>query len=125
MTAISTLTLTKVWVNRVDTGEALSAPSSGRSRAHSLAGEVRSYAGGRQRSIVVEGERGTFAFTLLRLTLDQVETLRSWTGVTVQVRDHRGQRFFGVYYDVGITEYKDDYYSVSISLATVTTDEGV
>lgn len=119
------LNLVRVWINRMDTGEGLSAPSSGRSRAHSMAGEVRSYAGGRQRSIVVEGERGTFSFTLLRLTLDEVDTLRLWTGDTVQVRDHRGQRFFGVYYDVAITEYKDNYYSVGISLATVTASEGV
>ncbi|MEU4367559.1 hypothetical protein [Micromonospora chersina] len=94
------LILDRVWINRLDTGEAVAAKSWDRSPTYDMDGEVRTYAGGRQRSITTEGERGAFSFTLRKLPLATVEVLRSWKGIAVQVRDHRGQSWVGVYFQV-------------------------
>ena len=124
---MATLTLTKVWVNRLDTGEAVSAQSTPeRSRSHGLAGEVRTYAGGRQRAIAVAGEQGQFNVVLRFVSLTTVDTLRSWIGIPVQIRDHRGQRFFGVFFDVPVTEHRSPAdYDVTLSLRVVSVAEGV
>ncbi|MET8908392.1 hypothetical protein [Micromonospora sp. NPDC004551] len=122
------LNLTQVWINRLDTGEAVSAYSApGRDRSQSKQGEVRTYAGGRQRAITKAGARGAFDFTLRRVTLAQVELLESWIGIPVQVRDHRGQRFFGVFFEVPAVEHQDDRnrYDVPLALRTITAAEGV
>lgn len=123
---MTTLTLTKLWINRMDTGEAFSAYSSERSRAHSVEGEVRTYAGGRQRAVYVAGERGEFPFKLINLTAAEVEIVRGWTGLTVQIRDHRGQRFFGAYFEVAVEEVKAPVvYNVQATLRVLTVTEGV
>jgi len=110
----------------MDTGESVSGFTKDRGRAHANAGETRTYAGGRRRAILSAGESGTFKFTLLDLTFDQVETLRSWKGVPVEVRDHRGQRFVGVYFTVDIDEDKTPtLYNVAITLETLTFEDGV
>ena len=120
-----TLALGKLWINRLDSGASVSAQSAGRGRTHDQAGEVRTYAGGRQRAVTVAGERGQFTFRLADVSLTTVELLRSWVGSDVQVRDHRGQRFFGVYFAVTIVEDKDpNLYDVAIVLRTVTVVEG-
>lgn len=127
MASIATLNLTKVWVNLLATGATVSAQSGpDRGRQHDQAGEVRTYAGGRQRSITTAGERGQFTVTLVDVSLTTVELLRGWIGQPVQLRDHRGQRFFGVFYAVNVIEAKDPvYYNVAIDLRTLTVAEGV
>lgn len=124
---MATLTLTQVWVNRLDTGEGINANSGrDRDREHAMAGDVRSYAGGRQRAYTVAGEQSKFEFSLRLLTQATVDKLRSWIGVPVQVRDVRGQRFFGVFFAVPVTEQSSPtLYDVSISLKVVTIVEGV
>lgn len=121
------LNLTKVFINLLASGAAVSAQSAPRrDREHDQVGEVRTFAGGRQRSITRVGERGVFSFVLVDVSLATVELLRTWVGQPVQVRDHRGQRFFGVYFAVSTVESKDpSLYSVPIALRTVTTVEGV
>lgn len=125
---MATLALTKVWINRLDTGEAVSAQSApGRARSRSKTGEVRTYAGGRQRSVTQAGLRGQWDVTLVRVPLATVELLETWIGLPVQVRDHRGQRFVGVYYDVPAAEHQDNIalYDVPLSLRLVTAADGV
>jgi hypothetical protein len=123
---VATLALSKIWINRMDGGAAVSAQSSGRARAHDMNGEVRTYAGGRQRSRTVAGERGQFTFRLEDVSLTTVDLLRTWSGRDVQVRDHRGQRFFGVFFGVNIIERKEPaFYVVELMLRTVTVVEGV
>lgn len=121
------LDLTKVWINLMATGAAVSAYSApARSRQHDQTGNVRTYAGGRQRSITQVGEHGAFSFTLRDVSLTTIDTLRLWIGLSVQVRDHRSQRFFGVYYAVPITEAREPtLYDVTIALQTITAVEGV
>lgn len=119
---MATLNLNKVWINRLDTGAAISAPTApGRPRNTTKLGEVRTYAGGRQRAITQAGRRGSFAFTLRMVPLATVQLLEDWLGVPVQVRDHKGQLFTGVYFEAPGTEYRDrNAWDVSITLSTVT-----
>lgn len=124
---MAVLNLTKVWINRLDSGLAVSAQSDPtRTRVHAVDGEVSTWAGGRQRASVAEGERGSFSVTLVLLSLSTVETLRSWKGAPVQVRDARGQKFFGVFFAVPIKERREaGYYDVELQLSIVTVTEGV
>lgn len=126
MGVIAQLLLTKVFINLIATGDSISAQSTGRSQAYSTDGEVRTFAGGRQRFVSREGEHGQFTVTLRLLSLAQIGTLRSWQGLTVQFRDRRGQLLNGAYSAVNITrEWPDLRYDVEITLKMVTVDEGV
>jgi hypothetical protein len=96
-----------------------------RDQGYDQDGDVRTYAGGRQRAFTTAGEHGLFAFRLVDVSLATKDLLRTWIGVDVEVRDHRGQRFFGVYFDVGVGEKKEPtLYDVGIKLHTVTVVEG-
>lgn len=121
---MATLTLTKAWINRLDTGEAVSAQSSvDRTREHGITGEVRQYAGGRQRAVTRAGEQGSFQFTLRLVPAATVEKLRTWVGVPVLVRDWRGQAFYGVFFRVPVIEQRSPVeYDVQVSLSTTTVD---
>jgi hypothetical protein len=121
---MATLTLTKVFVNRLDTGQAVAGQSGvERSREHGIEGEVRTYAGGRQRAVTRAGEQGKFEFSLRFLPAATVELLRTWVGVPVLVRDWRGQAFYGVFFRVPITEHRSPVdYDVQITLMTTTVD---
>lgn len=124
---MAVLTLTKVWINRLDTGAAVSAQSGvDRTQAFAFDGEVSTWAGGRQRASLADGDKGTFGVTLRLVTLATVEILKAWRGIPVQVRDARGQRFFGTYFGVTIAETREvAYYQVSFVLSTLTIVEGV
>jgi hypothetical protein len=125
---MAVLLLTKLWINLLSTGEAVSAHTQPqRPSVFSLTGEVLSFAGGRQRSVTAEGESGTFSFTLQDVTLAQRDTLRTWFGLNVIVRDHRGQMFTGVFYAANVAERitEPTLYEISITLQTTTTAEGV
>lgn len=124
---MAVLNLTMMWVNRLDTGDSVSGQSSiQRGRQHSVDGEVSTWAGGRQRASMTDGERGQFAFTLRILSLTTVEKLRTWIGIPVQVRDARGQRFFGVFFSVEPKEWRESaIYDVDIALRVITYVEGV
>lgn len=124
---MATLTLTKLWINVLATGEAVSGFSLDRGEELDMDGGVRTYAGGRRRAYTTPGDIGTFGFTLRHMTKADVDTLKLWRGILVQVRDHRGQRFVGVYRKVKPDEVKSDInlYDVSMTLETVSFVEGV
>ncbi|MCX5066898.1 hypothetical protein OOJ91_13685 [Micromonospora lupini] len=129
---MATLILDRVWINRLDTGEAVSAGSVDRSQQYEQDGEVITFAGGRQRAVATEGERGTFGVTLRRVSLATVGKLRDWMGVAVLVRDHRGQRWTGVFFTVMPSEppvapgpTAAYWYDVALTLRTITAAEGV
>lgn len=120
---MATLYLDRVWINRWDSGESLSAQSAPkRGRAYAMDGEVRRYAGGRDRAVTQAGRRGLFEVTLRRVSFADVQRLESWMGMPVQVRDHRGQLFVGVFFEVPAVEYPDDRdrYDVPLAVRTVT-----
>lgn len=124
---MTVLILDRLWINRMETGEAISARTAReRPQTHTTPVEIRTYANGRQRAIASAGHRGELGFRLVDLTLPTVTRLRAWQGLTVQVRDHRGQRWHGVYASVEVGEYMTPtLYSAAITLQLVTVTEGV
>jgi hypothetical protein len=124
---MATIALDRVWINLWPSGESVAAQSTDRTRSTEAQGEVRTYAGGRQRSITKEGVGRQFAFTLRMVTWVQIQTLESWIGRTVQVRDHRGTRYFGVFQAVTPVEIRGltVEWDCQIAVREVTVVEGV
>lgn len=118
--------LDRTFVNLVSTGELVSAYTGrGRSREFETEGSVQPFAGGRFRSIAMEGLAGRQVFMLRDVSEDDIETLKGWIGETVLVRDNRGRRMFGTYYKVGYNDRMEvDYHDVTIELYEVTYQEG-
>lgn len=124
---MTVLALNRLWLNRADTGDAISG-ASGKDRATSYAmdGEVRKYASGRMRSVVTAGLRVDVTRSLVALDYATKEKLVGWLGLNVQLRDHRGNKWFGVFFAVDVTEYqRPDLYAAAVTLHTTTTVEGV
>lgn len=120
---MATLSLTKLWINRLDDGTAVSAQTAvGRAGSVGADGEIREYAGGRQRAFTRAGRRGAFDATLRQVPSATVAVLESWIGVPVQVRDYRGQVFRGVFFEVPRVEVRDniDLYDVPLAFRAVT-----
>jgi hypothetical protein len=124
---MTVLTLNKTWINRLDTGEGIAfATGRDRTQQFSMDLNVRTYASGRRRAISTVGEAGEVSFRALAVNLTMIEKLRSWAGVNVQVRDHQGQKWFGVFAGIAVTEYMPvNLYAATITLLTTTTVEGV
>lgn len=125
--------LTKMWMTNVVSQDQLGAQTDdSREQTYSVRGEIRTYAGGRQRAVGSLGAAGSWKYTLVELTLDQVNTLRTWmaAGVTVFARDHRGQSMYGTFFEVGVKENKSALwqnatYTADITLQRVDVVEGV
>jgi hypothetical protein len=125
--------LSKLWLANVVTQELLSAQT-GRSKAQEFGvpGEIRTYAGGRQRAVGSLGMAGKWTFTLMELSQTNTETLKTWmaSGVTVLARDHRGQAMYGTFFGLNIAEnmaqlYPTATYTADITLQAVDVVEGV
>lgn len=124
---MTTLVLTRLWLTRLDTGEQISM-ASGRDRDtnHSIDGAVRTYASGRRRAISTAGVKGEITRRGVAIDHATKEKLIGWLGVHCQLRDHRGNKWFGVFFSIGVGEYmRPDLYSAAITLETTTTTDGV
>ncbi len=121
------ITLDRTFVNLVATGATIQAYTGrGRSRSYKTDGAVQAFAGGRYRSIALEGTAGQQTFMLRDVSNADIETLKLWIGETVLVRDNRGRRMFGTYYEVGYNDrILDNYYDVALNISEVTYAEGV
>lgn len=123
---MATLQLDRVWLNLMSTGDALSAYSNGRTRNMAVDGEVRTYGGGRRRSVTAVGRGNSMAFTLVNLQVLEMVTLENWLGLEVMYRDFRGQRFVGAYFSLEYREHKDPgRWDIGLTLNEVSWAEGV
>lgn len=124
---MATLTLNRVWINLLPVGEAVSAVSADRTRGYESKGEVRTYGGGRQRAITSEGLTASFGFTLRLVSWTQIQTLVTWIGRTVLVRDSRGTSYTAVFTSVTPVEIPRNptRFDVQLAVRQVTADEGV
>jgi hypothetical protein len=125
---MTVLALGKLWINRLDNGLGVSAQTGRgtRTQEFTTATNVRTYASGRRRAITTLGEQGEIGFELILLSQATKDLLRSWAGSAVQVRDHRGQKWFGVYASLAVGEYTPaGLYSATLTLMTTTVTEGV
>lgn len=120
------IVLDRTFVNLVATGAVVQAYTGrGRSRSYKTDGAVQAFAGGRYRSIALEGVAGQQTFMLRDVSTADIETLKSWIGETVLVRDNRGRRMFGTYFDVSYNDRMlDGYYDVTLNVVEVSYLEG-
>lgn len=125
---MATLTLTAVWINLLSTGAAVSGQrAGGEERVADMVGDTETYGNGRQRGVSRLGVKGSLPVGLRGVTTATVTTLESWVGQTVQYRDNRGRKLFGVFYSVTTKPWEEsvDQYDVSLTLKIVTVTEGV
>jgi hypothetical protein len=122
-----------MWLTNVVTIEHLSAQTAtDRKRQYAVPGQIRTYAGGRQRSVGSFGMARSWSFTLVELTQGQYETLTGWmdVGVTVFARDHRGQSMYGTFFSLDVGEnpsqtWQYATYTADVTLQAVDVVEGV
>jgi hypothetical protein len=119
---MATITLTKVFINNMSTGQYVAAQSApDRARTLASEGEVRTYGQGRRRGVSHVGRMNTMDVTLRYVHELSIIALESWIGDYVLYRDDRGRRFTCVYYSLGYKEYRDQkqYYDVDLTLHEV------
>lgn len=90
-------------------------------------GEVRTYAGGRRRSVTKAGSQRSVTMGL-EVIRDRplLDRLASWQGQVLLLRDPRGRKVYGVYYDVDISEnVTADFAQVTLTLQEITYPEYV
>lgn len=88
-------------------------------------GEVRTYANGRRRAVARAGRLRTVVLQaeVLRNRV-LLDALRDWEGQTVLLRDPRGRKVYGVFYDLEIDEnITTDLAIVSLTLTETTVSE--
>lgn len=123
---MTVLALTKLWINLLATGEGIAGASNpGKVQEFAVDGRMVKGANGRLRSVTVAGETGTFGYDYVLVDLATVTKLRAWQGQAVEVRDVRGQKWYGVFYGMQVSEYRrHDLYRLTFSLQAVTYTEG-
>jgi hypothetical protein len=124
---MATIELTKLWITLASTGVSIAAPSLGNESVSGIEGQVRSYAGGRQRYVGREGVGGQLERTLRLMPASIAVLLESWCGQTVFVRDARGQSWWGVFSKVTRRALKgtNGLFDLVVTVDLVTESEGV
>lgn len=124
---MATLTLTKVFINLLESGAAVSAQAArGRTHRVSQPVEVRTYGGGRRRAVTQAGVTEALGVTLRDVPAADVATLESWIGRAVLYRDDRGRKVAGVFDGMERDELVDDKgkYDISLTITATTWEEG-
>lgn len=120
------LALDRTYINLVSTGAYVAAYTGrGRSRSYKVDGSVQPFAGGRYRSIATEGTAGSQTFLLRDVTDAQIDTLKSWMSQLVLVRDNRGRKMYGTFYEVTYADrMMTGLYDVQLVVNETTYSEG-
>ncbi|AYF26075.1 hypothetical protein CSH63_01070 [Micromonospora tulbaghiae] len=118
---MATLTLTKLWINHAGTGAAIAAQSApGRTRTITTPGQVQTYAAGTRRPIAAGTRDDTYTFTLRLITTAQLDTLTSWIGQPVQIRNDRGLLLHATYFAIDTADIRGEHrYDATITAHTI------
>lgn len=120
--------LDKLWLHLADDlGTYLALPVQPVAETDAADAEVRRYGRGRDVLVVRPGQTRTIPITLRRVSWADLQTLRSWTGRLLMLRDLNGRKAFGVYRQVDATDVRAEQLAETVSLTfqTVTYDEEV
>lgn len=102
---MASVTLTAVWIqNATDLTTAVQAQSTSIVETPQVAGSVRAYANGRQRTVASASKPRTVAFTFTLMTATDAATLASWAGQLVLIRDPFGTKMWGTYFQTTRTQ---------------------
>lgn len=125
---MASVALRTLWLNdAADLTDALSLPGmSSLSVASQAPGAVRRMANGRLRSVSRAGQARTVDATFDACTRAEIAWLDAHVGRIVLIRDDRGRKLFGIYYEVPVDEHQyDDQGDVNLTLTEVTFSEAV
>ncbi|WP_435589179.1 hypothetical protein [Micromonospora chalcea] len=119
---MASVTLTKLWINHAETGAAIAAHSApNRTRTITTPGQVQTYAAGTRRPIAAGTRDDTYTFTLRLVTTAQLDTLTSWIGQPVQIRNDRGLLLHAVYFAIDTADIRGEHrYDATITAHTIT-----
>lgn len=88
-------------------------------------GDVRQYAAGRSRAVLKGGRTGTTTLHVRTTDFALVDTLHSWVGQRVFIRDERGRSAWGVYFDVPETDAEARRVEFDLTIQHVSFDPAV
>lgn len=118
---MTTISLDHVWINlSADPSVYQEFPNMAElSVTSSTAGEVRQYAGGRRRIVRRAGRARSVSLTIPYCDRARIEWLEENAGELVCVRDDRGRKIWGVFFEVAVQEHEfdPDYGAVSLEIA--------
>ena len=113
--ATVTLTFTDVWITDVATSVSVHGSFPDRLSSDEVTGDVRSYAGGRLRSITSARTKATYPIVMQLLSDSDAALLKTWRGRVLLLRDSAGRRVFGTYFVRSV----EDFYVQSVTLHNV------
>lgn len=90
-------------------------------------GSVRKLANGRLRAVLGTAKPRVFETQLELCTRTQIDWLEAHVGDLVCVRDDRGRKVYGTYFEVPVTEnvFRSDYGDVALVITETTHSEAV
>jgi len=94
------ITFAATWITDLATSTSVQVYKTERTEQDSLDVQVRNYAGGRRRIISTPARVRLSALTFRRVSVADVETLRTWRGRILLLRDAQGWRRWGTYADI-------------------------
>lgn len=124
---MATVALTAVWLtSRLDYTQSLQVQTTGIVAKHSLAGDVRTYAGGRRRLVILAGSERAYDMQLRLVPRATTTTLDAWLGTVVLMRDAFGTRRWVTFLGFERTQEPfPDLSDVKVTFVEVTVDESV
>lgn len=124
---MASVDLDRAWIHRTDDLSVyVSAFSADWDDVEQIPGEVRRYAGGRLRIVSRPGKQQVLSVTLRYVPLVSIETLRSWAGSLLLVRDKRGRKLYGTFFSTEVSDLKGVAYAdVTLEFSQVTYAEAV
>lgn len=121
MAAVTAETFTRAYISLAsDLSEKVAVGRRSGSTSTGVTGEVRQYAGGRLRVISRAGRPGQTALSFRAPDRTVIETLQSWVGQTVLVRDELGRGEFVVFFEVPEADLDMGWVDVDLTFQHVT-----
>lgn len=124
---MASVSLTAVWIqNAQDLTTAVQAQATSIVETPQVAGNVRAYANGRQRTVSSASKPRQVAFTFTLMSAADAATLAAWNGQLVLVRDAFGLKVWGSYFQTQRTQQPaPNVNDVTLTVTEVTHSESV
>ena len=124
---MASVALTDLWLHDAsDLSDSVTLWLADEKASVSQAGAVRRYANGRLRAVTRVGQRESVQVTVHLSDRTQLDQLRDWCGSLLMLRDKRGRKLWGSYFDLDVTELvPSTFVSVAFTFHQTTYSEAV
>lgn len=124
---MASVTLTRLWLHdAADLSDFITVRTAELGEVPAVHGEVRRYANGNLRAVRRAGTARQVRVRLRPSVRSDVDQIAAWTGRRLMLRDSRGRKLWGVYWDPQVTEVPGvDRADVSFTFEQVTYNESV